>query len=104
MAGGQRLPYIAETRMFIGRLLFARAAAAFSEPFAISIAPSSAWSRRTDAKEAYPNRLKLRADCPRTAERLERRGMEIVPIAYDEVHPNGGGIHCSTMELLREPA
>jgi N-dimethylarginine dimethylaminohydrolase len=46
----------------------------------------------------------IAADCPRTSERLERRGVEVVPIAYNEVHPNGGGIHCSTMELLREPA
>jgi N-dimethylarginine dimethylaminohydrolase len=28
----------------------------------------------------------------------------VIPIPYDEIHHNGGGIHCSTMELLRDPA
>ena len=31
-------------------------------------------------------------------------GVEAVTIPYDELHPNGGGIHCSTMELIRQPA
>lgn len=35
---------------------------------------------------------------------LQRRGVQVIPIPYDEIHHNGGGIHCSTMELLREPA
>jgi N-dimethylarginine dimethylaminohydrolase len=39
---------------------------------------------------------------PYTAERLERRGVEVVPIPYDELQKNGGGIHCSTMELIRD--
>ena len=37
---------------------------------------------------------------PYTAERLERRGVEVVLIPYDEIQKNGGGIHCSTMELI----
>jgi N-dimethylarginine dimethylaminohydrolase len=64
--------------------------------------PAERWA--VNCLTVRPGRVLMAADCPRTAERLERRGMEIVPIAYDEVHPNGGGIHCSTMELLREPA
>ena len=51
-----------------------------------------------------PGRVVLADDCPRTIERLERRGVEVIAIPYDEIHHNGGGIHCSTMELLREPA
>jgi N-dimethylarginine dimethylaminohydrolase len=39
---------------------------------------------------------------PYTAERLERRGIEVVRVAYDEIQHNGGGIHCSTMELVRD--
>jgi N-dimethylarginine dimethylaminohydrolase len=39
---------------------------------------------------------------PQTAERLERRGVAVVRIPYDEIQKNGGGIHCSTMELIRE--
>jgi N-dimethylarginine dimethylaminohydrolase len=26
----------------------------------------------------------------------------VVRIPYDEIQKNGGGIHCSTMELIRE--
>ena len=51
-----------------------------------------------------PGRVLVADDCPRTIERLERRGVEVIAIPYDEIHHNGGGIHCSTMELLREPA
>ena len=42
-------------------------------------------------------------DSPRTAELLERRGIEVIRIPYHELHKNGGGIHCSTMELRRDP-
>jgi N-dimethylarginine dimethylaminohydrolase len=51
-----------------------------------------------------PGRVLMSDDCARTAERLERRGIEVIPLPYDEIQKNGGGIHCSTMELLREPA
>jgi N-dimethylarginine dimethylaminohydrolase len=40
----------------------------------------------------------------RTRELLESRGVEVVTTPYDEVQKGGGGIHCSTMELVREPA
>ena len=42
--------------------------------------------------------------CPRTRELLERRGVTVVPIAYDEIQKGGGGVHCSTMELVRDRA
>jgi N-dimethylarginine dimethylaminohydrolase len=51
-----------------------------------------------------PARVLISDACPRTSELLERRGVEVVPVAYDELHKNGGGIHCSTNELVREPA
>ena len=41
---------------------------------------------------------------PRTRELLESRGIEVLAIPYDEVQKGGGGIHCSTMELVRDPA
>jgi N-dimethylarginine dimethylaminohydrolase len=41
---------------------------------------------------------------PHTAQRLSQAGVEVVTVPYDELHHNGGGVHCSTMELLREPA
>jgi len=34
---------------------------------------------------------------------LERRGVEVIPIEYDEVHKYGGGIRCNTMQLIRDP-
>jgi N-dimethylarginine dimethylaminohydrolase len=51
-----------------------------------------------------PGRVIMPDDSPRTAELLDRRGIEVVPIPYDELHKNGGGIHCSTMELRRSLA
>ena len=33
-----------------------------------------------------------------------RAGIEVVTVPYDEIHKNGGGVHCSTMELVRQPA
>jgi N-dimethylarginine dimethylaminohydrolase len=49
-----------------------------------------------------PGRVLMCDRYPRTAERLERRGVEVVLIPYDEIQKNGGGIHCSTMELIRD--
>jgi len=34
---------------------------------------------------------------------LERHGIEIVTLPYDKVQLNGGGIHCSTCPLIRDP-
>jgi N-dimethylarginine dimethylaminohydrolase len=51
-----------------------------------------------------PGRILMCDSCPRTRERLERRGVEVVTVPYDEVQKGGGGIHCSTMELVRDPA
>ena len=51
-----------------------------------------------------PGRVIMNDSSPYTRERLEERGIEVVAIPYDEVQKNGGGIHCSTMELLRDDA
>jgi len=37
-----------------------------------------------------------------TAHRLEKAGVEVIPIDYSQCQKNGGGIHCSTMPLIRE--
>lgn len=39
---------------------------------------------------------------PRTAERLNARGVEVLTVPYREILKNGGGLHCSTMELQRD--
>lgn len=64
--------------------------------------PTEAWA--LNALCLRPGRVLMAEGSPRTVERLEAAGIEIVTIPYDEVHKNGGGVHCSTMELLREPA
>jgi N-dimethylarginine dimethylaminohydrolase len=51
-----------------------------------------------------PGRVLMAAGTPRTAEILDRAGVEVVTVEYGELHKNGGGVHCSTMELLRDPA
>ena len=51
-----------------------------------------------------PGRVLMADGTPRTAERLQQSGVEVLTIPYDEVHKNGGGIHCSTNELIRAPA
>lgn len=39
----------------------------------------------------------------RTLDRLAAEGATWVTIAYDQMQLNGGGIHCSTMPLIRDP-
>ncbi len=39
----------------------------------------------------------------RTLERLDRAGITLIEIDYDKVWAGGGGIHCSTAPLLRDP-
>jgi N-dimethylarginine dimethylaminohydrolase len=51
-----------------------------------------------------PGRVLMADSTPRTAELLTRHGVEVVTIPYDEIQKNGGGVHCSTMELTRDPA
>jgi N-dimethylarginine dimethylaminohydrolase len=51
-----------------------------------------------------PGRVLMAEGTPRTAERLHLSGVEVITIRYDEVQKNGGGIHCSTNELIRSPA
>ena len=39
----------------------------------------------------------------RTLEELDRKGVTWEVIPYDKVHLNGGGLHCSTTPLIRDP-
>lgn len=64
-----------------------------------------------DASEAWglnalclsPGRVLMAEGSPLTARRLAAAGVEVLTVPYDEIHKNGGGVHCSTMELLRDP-
>lgn len=51
-----------------------------------------------------PGRVLMAEGSPRTAQLLERAGIDVLTIPYDEIHKNGGGVHCSTIELVRDPA
>ncbi|MEA2167638.1 MAG: hypothetical protein QOF76_938 [Solirubrobacteraceae bacterium] len=63
---------------------------------------SEAWA--LNALCLRPGRVLMAEGSPRTAEILAGHGVEVVTVPYDEIHKNGGGVHCSTMELEREPA
>ena len=64
--------------------------------------PEEGWAINSLA--VRPGRILMCEGYPRTAERLERRGVEVVTLPFGEIQKNGGGIHCSTMELRRDPA
>jgi len=49
-----------------------------------------------------PGRVIMSSDAKRSAERLERAGVEVVLVDYDELPKSGGGIHCSTLPLIRD--
>jgi N-dimethylarginine dimethylaminohydrolase len=40
----------------------------------------------------------------RTLDLLQSKGVEVIPLDFDLVQLNGGGIHCSTMPLIRDSA
>lgn len=49
-----------------------------------------------------PGRVIMSDSSPRTREMLEGEGIAVVAVPYDEVQRFGGGVHCSTMELVRD--
>lgn len=49
-----------------------------------------------------PGRILISEGAPRTVERLHAAGVETVEVPYSEIRKNGGGIHCSTLPLLRD--
>lgn len=48
-----------------------------------------------------PGKILISEGCPHTVERLHQAGVETVEIPYSEIRKNGGGIHCSTLPLVR---
>jgi N-dimethylarginine dimethylaminohydrolase len=45
----------------------------------------------------------MSAHAEMTANKLQDAGVEVVLIEYSEIHKKGGGVHCSTLPLIREP-
>ena len=66
----------------------------------IDVHPDEEWS--TNLLVLDRRRVLLPAHLERTAELLSNRGVDVVPIEFREMLKNGGGLHCSTMELQRD--
>ncbi|WP_206674233.1 dimethylarginine dimethylaminohydrolase family protein [Pseudactinotalea suaedae] len=67
----------------------------------VEVAPEEDWACNLLTLDR--RRVLFPAHLPRTAELLStKHGVEIVPVEYREMNKNGGGIHCSTMELQRD--
>jgi N-dimethylarginine dimethylaminohydrolase len=49
-----------------------------------------------------PGRVIMSSHAQRSAERLQNAGVEVIMIDYDELPKAGGGIHCSTLPLVRD--
>ena len=49
-----------------------------------------------------PGRVIMPAHAERSAEKLIKAGIEVVPVEYDVIPKGGGGIHCSTLPLIRD--
>jgi N-dimethylarginine dimethylaminohydrolase len=50
-----------------------------------------------------PRRVIMVAGADRTRSLLESEGVETIEVPYDEVQRYGGGIRCTTMQLVRDP-
>lgn len=50
-----------------------------------------------------PGRVIMSEASPHTLERLDREGIAVISVPFDKVYRGGGGIHCSTAPLVREP-
>jgi N-dimethylarginine dimethylaminohydrolase len=50
-----------------------------------------------------PRRVVMPGPAPKTRALLEREGVEVIEVQYDEVILYGGGVRCTTMQLVRDP-
>jgi N-dimethylarginine dimethylaminohydrolase len=50
-----------------------------------------------------PGRVVMSEASRRTLDRLDREGITVLPVPFDAVYRGGGGIHCSTAPLVRDP-
>jgi N-dimethylarginine dimethylaminohydrolase len=49
-----------------------------------------------------PGRVLMSSHAKYSADLLDQAGIEVVTLDYDEIHKGGGGIHCSTLPLIRD--
>jgi arginine deiminase len=50
-----------------------------------------------------PGRVIMSETSGHTLDRLAREGIEVLSLDFDVVYRGGGGIHCSTAPLVRDP-
>jgi N-dimethylarginine dimethylaminohydrolase len=50
-----------------------------------------------------PSRVIMSETSPHTLDRLAKEGIEVLSLDFDAVYRGGGGIHCSTAPLIRDP-
>ncbi len=58
--------------------------------------------RAANCLAVSPGRVLVAADAHKTIENLKNHGIEVLPIELTEIRKLGGGIHCSTLPLIRE--
>jgi N-dimethylarginine dimethylaminohydrolase len=63
--------------------------------------PRDGWTG-VNSLAVRPGRVMISSGAKRSAERLDKAGVEVVMIDYDELPKAGGGIHCSTLPLIRD--
>lgn len=51
-----------------------------------------------------PGRVIMSETSRRTLDRLDKAGVEVVPLPFEAMYRGGGGIHCSTAPLARDAA
>jgi N-dimethylarginine dimethylaminohydrolase len=71
----------------------------------LDIEPIHVWPTEGQAVNCLaiaPGKVIIDTGCPRTVERLNQAGVEAIEIDYYEIRKNGGGIHCSTLPLIRD--
>ncbi len=63
--------------------------------------PQDGW-QSVNCLAVRPGRVIMPAHAERSAEKLIRAGVEVVMVEYSEMPKSGGGIHCSTLPLIRD--
>lgn len=67
----------------------------------IEVHPDDDWFA-INCLQLKPGRVILCKGAERTADRLDKEGVEVLQIEYDEVMNGGGGLHCTTLPLMRD--
>ena len=50
-----------------------------------------------------PGRVIMSETSGHTLDRLAKEGIEVLSLDFDAVYRGGGGVHCSTAPLVRDP-